>query len=185
MPYAALGILRDNEGKYKEARRWFAEARDKGHPAWRIDMCTSYCMEGKFDNALHEIEQVVAEGKLFAWLIPYWHGKCLLAVGRYREAAPLLLLAFRIRGIKHDILLSISDAFYMQGRFLASAYFHCLAALALLPVNKRRSGRLLAEAILRTGIFMLTRISRSALPLTRHIAFLRKFQYSYFEPFQP
>jgi tetratricopeptide (TPR) repeat protein len=175
-PYSALGILCDNEGKHEEARRWFAQARNKGDPVWQIEMCTSYGMEGRFEEALHEIEQVVAQGELFAWLVPYWHGKSLFAVGRYAEATPPLLLAFHLRGLRYDLMLSVSDSLYMQGRFLSSSLFHCLEALTLWPVNKKRSGRLLAEAVVHTLVFLLTRISRFAPPLTRHIKPVLKFQ---------
>jgi tetratricopeptide (TPR) repeat protein len=142
-------------------------------------------MEGKFEDALCVIEEVVAGVRLFAWLVPYWHGKCLFAVGRYSEATPALLVAFRLRGLRHDLMLSISESLYMQGRFLSSSFFHCLEALTLWAVNKRRSGRLLAEAIVHAGVFVLTRASRLILPLTRHITPLRKFQYSHFPPFEP
>ena len=185
-PYSASGIICDLEGKHKEAREWFRKARDKGDPLWQIELCISYGMDGRFPEALREIEQAVAKCDSENWLIHYLHGKCLVNVGRYAEALTPLMLAFDLRGLRHELILAISESLYMQGRFLPSAFYSCLEAVSLWPANKRR-GLLLVSQAARSGlIFIITRLSRYLLRLTRNVKPLLKLHYAYLPaPYEP
>ena len=185
LPYSAWGIICDVEGKHRKARQWFRKAKAKGSIGWQVEMCTSYAMEGRFSDALHEIEQVIAKGDVFAGLVPFYHGTCLFGLGRYAESTPPLMAAFHLCGLRYGLALLISDSLYMQGRCVFASLFRCLEALAVWPVNKSRSLHLVGDAVTQMCVYSLGHFSRWLLPITRHMKPILRLQYSHFPPFEP
>ena len=184
-PCSSLGMLCDTAGKHQEARKWFVKAGAKGDPAWRIKMCTSYGMEGLYEEALAQIEQVVSENNIQGWLVAYWHGMCLLKVGQYSLASSRLLQAYCHRGLKYEILDSLRQCSLMQARVLSASRFCFLAAIAMWHRSRRRSFCLFGEALLDSFTFALLRASRLCLPLTRRSRMLRKVQFRLLPPYEP
>ena len=183
--YCSMGIICDCENRHDEARQWFRKARDRGAPLWQIHICTSFWMEGKFEDALREIEAAISSGTDYGWYVSFWHGICLIGVGRYSDALPKLMLAYRLRGMRPDILHAISEALYFQGEVLPHFYYACLEAFSVLPANTRRGLVLFAQGLMHASIFLTCRFSKLLLPITRKFSRLKNFQYSHFPPFEP
>ncbi len=131
--FAAIGILRDVQGKHVIAQRWFRRTgRLRPDPYWRLLLSTSYGMSGNHAEAVRQMEMAIQQGAK-GWLVDDYLGRSLLHLGKYEQAAFYLEKAYSVRGNSPQLLGDLQDVHYRLGEFATSArYQFVLSALLFL-----------------------------------------------------
>lgn len=182
----SVGILYDLESEHEQARDFFRRAGELGTGAyWRLHASTSWGMEGKYTQALAEIEKAVEEG-VKGWMVDMYHGRVLNALGRYDEAFPYLHRAYKVRGLRPELLRELEQAAYFSGRVLVAAKYQWLLGLAMLGLRNPRRGFLaLLQGTITAFFAILGMLSKKLWRYTRRVPVIGRLHGRLLPPKEP
>jgi tetratricopeptide (TPR) repeat protein len=182
---SSLGILCDLEGDHERARHYFRRGGELGiGPYWRLYASTSWGMEGKYTQALTEIEKAVEEGAK-GWIVDSYHGRALNSLARYDEAFPYLYRAYAVRGLRPELLRELEKAANFSGRLLAAVKYDCLLGLAMLRFSPRRGVVMLFKATSSTVIALLCVLSKKLWRFTQRLPIIGRLHGRLVPPEEP
>jgi TolB-like protein/Flp pilus assembly protein TadD len=110
-PYYFLGLIYDQLKEYEKAEAAYKQYRrlHEDNPEILANLCRSYALAGKLDEALHLFEQIRASAAL-KYVPPYYIAICFLGLGNVEESLAWLEKAHsqrdaNILGVKVDLRL--------------------------------------------------------------------------------
>lgn len=172
--FCAKGGLLDALNRCAEARECFRRGHELDpKPYWRLFSCTSYGIEGKYDEALAEIELGISEGAVGP-LTDFYYGRCLASVGEFSRAITLFKKIKRFRGLSYQLAVAMQEAYYFSWRPFLSAYFEMRAALLVVRINFRKAARHLAMASWHCVSPMLVRSAQVIARFSKMTSLLRE-----------
>jgi tetratricopeptide (TPR) repeat protein len=171
--FCAMGGLLDASKRCAEARECFRRGSELDpNPYWRLFSCMSYGIEGKYDEALAEIEFGISEGAKGP-LTDFYYGRCLASVGEFSRATALFKKVKRYRGLSYHLALAMQEAYYFSWRPFLSAYYEIRAALMMARFNPRKATRHLTVAATHCLTPMFVRAAQIIARLSKLIPLLR------------
>lgn len=182
----SLGMLCGLEGDHERARECFRRGGELGQgPYWRLHASTSWGMEGKYAQALTEVEKAGEEGAK-GWIVPFYHGRVLASLERYDEAFPYLRWAYQARGLRPELLQELDQAAYFSGRVLTAAKYQWLLGLAMLRLGNPRRGFLaLLQGTLTASFGILGTLSKKVWRYTRRVPVIGRLHGRVLPPKEP
>lgn len=180
-----LGILSDLEGKHKKARQCFIRSgKLRNDPYWRLLLATSWHKSGENQRALLELKKAQSE-KAEGWLLNFYFGRALNSVGDYIEAEKYLVLAFKERGFKPELIYEISQSYYLRGKFFTAAKYILKLSIRVVSIHWVRGFKYFFQAAARFGIGLACFIAKISWKVTCHIPFFRNLQSKILSPDEP
>lgn len=162
--YCAKGVLLDIANRCGEARECFGRSSELSpNPYWRLFACTSYGIEGRYGEALGEIELAISAGAKGP-LTDFYYGRCLAAVGEYERAIALFRRVERSRGLFYQLAVSTQEAHYFSWKPLLSAYYEMRASFLVVRISRRKSAQ---HAIMAARHFAIPLLVFSTQLITR------------------
>ncbi len=137
--YCARGVMLDMAGRGVEARHYFYKG-EQLQPGWRwrAYTCTSFGIEGDFASALAEIEYARRHGGS-GYLVDFYHGRCLAALGEFQEALKMFGRVMRHRGLFYQLAVAMQEAHYFEWQPFRSAYYEFRAAFFAVYYSRRKA----------------------------------------------
>jgi tetratricopeptide (TPR) repeat protein len=157
---AAIGILRDLEGKHAAAQRWFRRSGQlRTDPYWRLLLSTSFGMSGRNAESLEQMQIAIQEGAK-GWVVDHYLGRSLLHIGQYDQAVVSLQRAYSVRGNSPQLLCDLQDVYYRLGRFASSAKYQFLLSARLCLYFRKQSALHFAQALVHMLVGALFKASK-------------------------
>lgn len=184
---SSLGIICDLEGSHEQARHYFLQAGKNIGPYWRLHVSTSFGMEGKYSEALAEVEKAIEEGAS-GWMVDFYYGRALNSHARYDEALNHLLRAQRRRGSKRpqpQLLRELMTAANFSGYPLTANKYGWLLGISMLRGHPKRG---LFELLASTGgslLYGALALSKKLWRYTQRVPGLKSLHVKLVSPDEP
>ena len=180
-----LGILSDLDSNHKKARQYFIRSgKLRNDPYWRLLLATSWHKSGENQKAILELKKAEndnAEG----WLFNFYYGRALNSVGNFVGAENYLLLAFRERGFRPELIYEISQSYYLRGKFFFAAKYLLILSLRVLSLHLVSGIKYFLQAASYIAIALACIIAKVSWKVVRHIPFFRDLQTKILSPDEP
>ena len=171
--YIAKGMLLDEVSRYQEARRWYIKAgKLRTDPYWRMQVSTSYGMEGEYLKGLKEIEKAIQEGAS-TYIVDYYHGRALASVGEFDDALSKFQEAKKKRGYFYELTVSIQEAYYYKWNPIRSANVELLSVLYVFRRDRYAALKHLKHAIVHYCLPFFLGFLQVISRIAQHIPILR------------
>lgn len=180
-----LGILSDLEGNHKKARQYFiTSGKLRSDPYWRLLLATSWHQSGKNQKAILELKNAENDNAK-GWLFNSYYGRALNSVGNFVEAENYLLLAFKERGFRPELIYEISQSYYLRGKFFIAAKYLLILSLRVLSLHLVGGFKFFLQAARYIVIGLACFIAKVTWKVVRHLPFICNLQTKILPPDEP
>jgi tetratricopeptide (TPR) repeat protein len=179
------GILFDIEGNHQKARKYFFKSgKLRTDPYWRLLVATSWHRSGEHLKALNEIKKS-EKGGAEGWIVNFYHGRALNAVGNYMEALPYLELALSKSRYSLELWNEISISYHLKACFIKSAKYVFKLSFNTFFLYPLTGLKLLLKAITVVIVSLSCLVSKMFWKLNKSIPFIRELQTRLLPPDEP
>ena len=184
-PHTIMGMVLDVEGKHKQARREFKRTGDLGYSEWHFCMSTSWGMEGNNVKSLKEAKIGIKENSDYHWGRRFVYGRSLLHNGKYAAALIQLRIAYKIRGVKPELMKDLSTAYYFLGHMCYAAYLQTKGGLWILPIFPKTAIYQIIQAFIHFLLGFLCICSKQVWHISKCSTFTQKIHLFLSSPYEP
>jgi tetratricopeptide (TPR) repeat protein len=124
-----LGVLYDIKGLHNDARDQFYKiSKYRKDPYWLFLVATSWLMEHHYEKALECMEAAISKGAI-GWIVNYNYGGALQQNGKYLEAYKYLKKAFRLRGLRAEVVDELVKNLTMRCKYFSASMYSFILSL--------------------------------------------------------